>query len=91
MALFKRKRPRPITPWSREPRVHLDIQEGSATRAMFGEGGMSGSRILLSFRTTDGQIVDLDLDIDQAHVVIEQMTHAYHAIVPKLRTQRFGG
>lgn len=55
---------------------------------MYAEGGMANQRIALSFRTTDGQVVQLELTVDDAHTLIEQMTASYHAIVPKLRTNR---
>lgn len=49
---------------------------------------MANQRVALSFRTTDGQVVQLELTVDDAHTLIEQMTASYHAIVPKLRTNR---
>lgn len=49
---------------------------------------MANQRIMVSFRTTDDQIIDFDMTVDTAHTLIEQMTASYHAIVPKLRTNR---
>mgnify|MGYP001616195945 CR=1 FL=1 len=74
-------------PWSREPNVHLDVKEVTASKAVYqGKGIMP--RVRITMTTEDEQRIDFELDIENAAILIEQTTHAYYAIVPELKTRR---
>lgn len=74
-------------PWSKEPNVHLDIKEVSASRAVYqGKGVMP--RVRITMTTEDNQKIDFELDVEKAATLIEQTTHTYYAIVPELKTRR---
>lgn len=74
-------------PWSREPNVHLDIKEVSASKAVFQGTGIM-PRVRITMTTEDDQKIDFELDIENAAKLIEESTHAYYAIVPELKTRR---
>lgn len=74
-------------PWSTDPKVHLDIKEVAASKAVYqGKGIMP--RVRFTLTTEDDQKIDFELDVENAALLIEQMTHAYYAIVPELKTRR---
>jgi predicted thioesterase len=74
-------------PWSKEPAVHLDIKEVSASKAVY-QGKDIMPRVRIAMTTEDGQKIDFELDIENAAKLIEESTHAYFAIVPELKTRR---
>lgn len=88
--MFKRKRPDP-RPWSRDPRIHLDIAQVAAARAIYAGVGQP-VLIRVTMTTTDGQVLDFELPQDQAVTLLEQLTYAYRAGVkaPRTRTETFG-
>lgn len=45
-------------------------------------------RVRFTLTTEDDQKIDFELDVENAAILIEQMTHAYYAIVPELKTRR---
>lgn len=82
----KRKRPNPA-PWSKDPRVHLDIEEVAASRAIFVSKNEQ-SRVRITMTTSDEQVIDFELTVEQAAKLIEDTTMVYYAIIPPLRTRR---
>lgn len=61
-----------------------------AVRAAFIETPGMMHRVELQFEDAKGDITQFDLEVKDAVQLIEDMTAAYQAIVPPLRTSRVG-
>jgi hypothetical protein len=73
-------------PWSREPEVLLDIKAVGASRAIYVDE--ETQRVRIVFTTTDDQKIIMELPSRKAGELIEQLTSAYYAINPTLKTAR---
>lgn len=69
----------------RPEKVDLDAKDIRATRAMYIDEDTQ--RVELTIDTSDNYRVTITMTPNQSRKLIEQLTQAYHAINPPLRTR----
>lgn len=76
MAIFKKRK-----------RIRYEVRTAIASRAIFQEGRGHLPKIELQFETYDGEILEFDLDYEQAALFIDQAASAYNAVMRPLKTR----
>ena len=61
-----------------------------ASRAIFQEAQGMLPKISMTFELTDGEVIQFELELEEAAKFIEQTVSAYNAAVPVLKTSRGG-
>jgi hypothetical protein len=75
---------------ARAQRLHLVVKKIGASRGQY-QGRDELPTVLVEVMTQDNDKITLEMTLEQAAKVIEQMTYTYRAIVPDLRTRNYGG
>lgn len=71
-------------------KVHFNVKEASAARALFPEARGAIPKISLTFRTWDDEVITFEMEATEAGKLIEHAMSAYNAILPPLKTSRGG-
>lgn len=82
MTLRRRK----FLPWQWRDKHQLEVKRAGAARAMFISHEVQ--RIHFQIETTDDQVIEFELTLEQAAGLLQQMIAAYRAIVPNITQGR---
>ena len=67
--------------------MQWDITKAGASRALY-QGVTETPRMQFFLTASNGQELELEMDIATAHTLIEQLISTYYIIRPELRTNR---
>jgi hypothetical protein len=84
------RRKRPTRDWVWKERHTLEVKHAGASRALYGDS-IQTMRVAFQVHTTDDQVVEFELSVDEAAHLLRDMTSAYTAIVPAPPSRGGGG
>lgn len=69
-------------------KVHYDAKAAVAARAIYPQIRGMLPRIAITIDTYEGHQLEIEFDHDIVAALIDQMTHAYNASLPTIKTKR---
>jgi len=74
--------------FKKQKKIRYEVRQAIASRAIVQEGRGHIPKIEMRFETYDGEILEFDLDFEQAATFIDQAAAAYNAVLRPLKTSR---